>query len=404
MKIGEFAKRFNLTKETIRFYTEQQMLLPLKRRHYYDYNKECEKDISDILQLKEMGFSISEIKEMLNFNRIKKAYPEIDDMIKSYYKQQLENIKAKKIELRNREEKIKKSLDAIEKNRFQKTTQSGIDLNLIHLLYCESCASPLKIKKGDIKDSALKEGVLSCNCGKEYEIKDGIIFLEGADLEKPESCVKNNDDCEIKFPKEYISSMVTVENWLNERILTDIKDHEILLDVRTICGVFTTSMIKTIKDKEVLYIGVERNLNFLKRAKHRIDRVEKNVSTLFFCGDIREVPIKAKTVDKIVDVYGSMADMRETGNFKIREKIKLLKNKGRLYWIFTNIRNLSPENPGNLIRSLDINEIKKELNLFRELTATTTTETDKMGEFHGMLSRKTGYEKLSVNGWIGEKG
>ena len=147
MKIGEFAKNFNLTKETIRFYTQQQMLLPHKRRHYYDYNKECEKDITDILQLKEMGFSISEIKEMLNYQRIKKAYPEIDDMIKSYYKHQLDNIEAKKIELTNREEKIRKSLESIGKNRLQKTAQSGIDLNLVHLLYCETCAAPLKIKK-----------------------------------------------------------------------------------------------------------------------------------------------------------------------------------------------------------------------------------------------------------------
>jgi len=403
MKIGEFAKKFDLTKETIRFYTEQQMLLPLKHRHYYDYNKECEKDLSDILQLKEMGFSISEIKEMLNYQRIKKAYPEIDDMIKSYYKHQLETIEKQKIELANREEKIRKSLETIEKNRVQKTVQSGIDLSLINLLYCDTCATPLKIKKGDIKEGALKEGVLNCNCGKEYEIKEGIIFLEDADLEKPESCVKNNDDCEVKFPKEYIASMVTVENWLNERINADTKNHEILLDIRTICGVYGTSMMKSIKDKNILYIGVERNFNFLKRAKHRMDQVEKNVKTLFFCGDIRKLPIKAKTVDKVVDVYGSMADMRETGDFKLKEKINLLKKGGKFYGIFTNIRNMNIENPIQLLRSLDINEIMNGLNLLKELTTTSTTETDKLGEFDGMLSKKTGKEKLSINGLIAEK-
>lgn len=403
MKIGEFAKKYNLTKETIRFYTEQQMLLPHKHRHYYDYNKECEKDISDILQLKEMGFSITEIKEMLNYQRIKKAYPEIDDMIKSYYKHQLDNIQAKKIELTNREEKIRKSLESIEKNRIQKSTQSGIDLNLIHLLYCETCASPLKIKKGDIKDGALKEGVLTCNCGKEYEIKDGIIFLQGADLEKPESTVKNIDDCEIKFPKEYIASVVTVENWLKERILTDLKDDEMILDVRTTCGVFATSMIKTIKDKTVLYIGVERNFFFLQEAKLRIDQVEKKMNTLFFCGDIRELPIKSKTVHKIIDICGSVADMQETGDFKLSRKIQLLKNKGRLYGIFTNINSISTDNPIQIIKSLNFNEIKNELATLCELTTISTKETEKIGEFQTKISKKTGKERLTINGWIGEK-
>ncbi|MFW6248321.1 MAG: hypothetical protein ACOC4J_00965, partial [Bacteroidota bacterium] len=354
-------------------------------------------------QLKEMDFSISEIKQMLNYQRIKKAYPEIDDMIKSYYKHQLDKIEQKKFELTNREEKIRKLLEAIEKNRAQKTVQSGIDLNLIHLLYCETCSSPLTIKRGDIKNGTLKEGVLTCNCGQDFQIKEGIIFLKGSDLEKPESCVKNNDDCEVKFPKEYIASMVTVENWLNERILTDIVDHEILLDVRTLCGVYATSMIKTIKDKNILYLGVERNLSFLKRAKHRIDQVDKSLNTLFFCGDIRKLPIKVKTADMIVDVYGSMADMRETGHFKLKEKMQLLKNNGKYYGIFTNIRNMNLENPIKLLRSLDINEIKKDLSTLRELTATSTTETDKLGEFDGMLSKKTGQERLSVKGWIGEK-
>jgi len=150
-------------------------------------------------------------------------------------------------------------------------------------------------------------------------------------------------------------------------------------------------------------MGVERNLSFLKRAKHRIDQVKKAVNTLFFCGDIRKLPIKAKTVDKIVDVYGSMADMRETGDFKLSEKNQLLKNKGRLYGIFTNIRNMNLENPIELLRSLDINEIMKCLSILKELTATSTKETDKLGEFDGMLLKKTGQESLSVNGWIGEK-
>jgi len=403
MKIGEFAKKFELTKETIRFYTEQQMLLPLKHRHYYDYNKECEKDLSDILQLKEMGFSISEIKEMLNFQRIKKAYPIIDDMIKSYYKDQLENIQAKKIELKNREEKIRKSLEVIEKKQSPKKVQSGIDLNLIPLLYCETCASPLTIKKGEIKNDVLKKGVLSCNCYKEYEINEGIIFLKGADFEKPTSTVKNIDDCEIKFPKEYIASIVTVENWLNQRILRDINDHEFLLDVRPICGVFATSMIKKIKDKAVLYIGVEKNLDFLKEAKHRIDQVEKNISTLFFCGDISELPIKIKTVDKLIDTCGSIADMQESGDFKLNKKIRFLKNNGRLYGIFPNIRNISTNNTRQIRKSLDFDEVKNELAILRELTTISTTETDKLGEFNGILLKKTGQERLSIHGWIGEK-
>ena len=60
LKIGEFAKLFNVTIKTIRFYEEKELLQPCyidKYSGYRYYNGENIKQMNEILYLKKLGFS-----------------------------------------------------------------------------------------------------------------------------------------------------------------------------------------------------------------------------------------------------------------------------------------------------------------------------------------------------------
>ncbi len=66
LKIGEFAKLFNVTIKTIRFYEEKKLLKPCyidKYSGYRYYNEENIKQMNEILYLKKLGFSLDEIKK-----------------------------------------------------------------------------------------------------------------------------------------------------------------------------------------------------------------------------------------------------------------------------------------------------------------------------------------------------
>ena len=68
LKIGEFAKLFNVSLKTIRFYEEKNLIKPAYidefsgYRYYDDYNIET---MRKIIYLKDLGFSLDEIK---NYN------------------------------------------------------------------------------------------------------------------------------------------------------------------------------------------------------------------------------------------------------------------------------------------------------------------------------------------------
>ena len=70
MKIGEVAKLAGTGIETIRFYEREGVLLEPKRRPsgYRQYDEATVERLEYIRRAKELGFTLSEIKELLNLS------------------------------------------------------------------------------------------------------------------------------------------------------------------------------------------------------------------------------------------------------------------------------------------------------------------------------------------------
>lgn len=70
MNIATFAKTFNVTTDTIRFYEKAGLLLPQRQTNGYRLYTEIEQqDLKIILALKELDFSIKEIQYLLELKR-----------------------------------------------------------------------------------------------------------------------------------------------------------------------------------------------------------------------------------------------------------------------------------------------------------------------------------------------
>lgn len=68
LKIGELAKRAQISVETIRFYQAEELLIPQQRSAsgYRLYSSEDEQKLQFILHAKKVGFSLQEIKQLLS--------------------------------------------------------------------------------------------------------------------------------------------------------------------------------------------------------------------------------------------------------------------------------------------------------------------------------------------------
>ncbi|MBB1505324.1 Zn(2+)-responsive transcriptional regulator [Pseudoalteromonas sp. SG41-1] len=67
MKIGEFASQLGVSTDTLRYYEKHAVLTPSARTQagYRDYSQTDLKQMMFILRAKNVGFSLAEIKELL---------------------------------------------------------------------------------------------------------------------------------------------------------------------------------------------------------------------------------------------------------------------------------------------------------------------------------------------------
>lgn len=89
MTIGKLAEALNLNIETIRYYQREGLVKePAKRSNGYRYySMEHMSRIMFIIRAKELGFTLSEIKEIFQINTVKKAtcldvIPKVQEKIK----------------------------------------------------------------------------------------------------------------------------------------------------------------------------------------------------------------------------------------------------------------------------------------------------------------------------------
>ena len=68
LKIGEVAKQADITVETLRFYQTEKLLTPnqTKESGYRLYSPQDQQKLNFILHSKKVGFSLSEIKQLLS--------------------------------------------------------------------------------------------------------------------------------------------------------------------------------------------------------------------------------------------------------------------------------------------------------------------------------------------------
>ncbi len=112
MRIGELAESTGFQVETIRFYEKQGLLSPVSRTEsgYREYNQESLKQLHFIRLAKSVGFSLSEISEllMLRVERDQRSCAEV----KTIAEQKLSEIENKINELNQMRKALHKITDA----------------------------------------------------------------------------------------------------------------------------------------------------------------------------------------------------------------------------------------------------------------------------------------------------
>lgn len=303
MRIGKFAEKFNVKLETIRYYIEEDLLIPQKKGHYYHFDDEVIEDMRLILKLKSYHFSIKEIAQALT---VKRLTPFITKEDHSFLLPALEE---KKKELQKQITEYEHSIHQIEEEvqryntmAIERVTTKGISLSFLPFLHCPLCQKELILLEAQIVNQQIYNGLLECSCHYQATIENGIIMTHHLD----EEAYNKFYIYDLKMIQTINSSLVNVIEkcslHVKKKFLEEDLRGKIILESHVDTYVFLNRFSKEL-NPDALYIFTGSTVPMLKILKTEMETQNPQLNVLYILNSGLDLPLKKQCIDIVIDSY-----------------------------------------------------------------------------------------------------
>ena len=352
MKIGTFARKFNLNISTIRFYINNGLLVPSKLGGQYEFDMECVSDMEKILKYKMYDFSLEEIQLFFFMEKTSRFKDEVIIGVC------IDLLNKKRKLLIDEKNNLTKIIDDIEKDiaslptiNNREVPDGGIPFAMIPMLYCPNCQVPLKLDSATLSNGSIKSGNVSCDCGYKATILDGIILCEDFVEESPLKAFENIESImsmKDQFSPTYRKLVAKTYLWMFNQIINQLDGNKCILT-----GPLAFNFILEYMEK----MGMDNLYIIFDPSYKRILKLKKYLSSLgykitFIVGKPDCLPIKNETIDFYIDDYSTVNSLFTYNTFSTENIAPLLKKSGELIGIFTSynkaaksIRNFKQNHP-----------------------------------------------------------
>lgn len=304
MKIGDFAKQFNISTHAVRYYINTGLLVPTSRNNQYVFDADDIVDMEEIIKLKQLHFSIKETHNILSLKRISNFSNTSD--ANDY----IDVLTAKKTELLSEQyaiikaiESINSEIDSVSRHVTKKTKKTGVPLSVMQYLYCPYCQKPLNFSDVIIEDQQILEGKLNCNCSYSADIIEGILYTK-------DSCVSPYDypDLERRGYKDLtpanISLLQKSYKWIISRLNKIDLANKLVLEshLNAFCFLYTHF---DLLEKNATYILVDSFPEIVNMYKDKIDSLNPGQNILYMVNCSSKYPLKHGCLDVHLDYFAS---------------------------------------------------------------------------------------------------
>lgn len=290
MKIGEFAKKHEVTIDTVRYYIEEGLLTPFKENTQYCFT-EIDDDVMDsIMALKNMNFKIDEMKAYLLFQTL--FTNSTFNYLGGFRQRFLDKLEENKQEIK-RLQKINKIIESRvgtgEREEENLSVSRGISLKFIGSLVCPDCNESLELCDPILEHNEVVEGRLLCpDCGKEYYIRYGILSDDPiTDIEIRTDGLSDAFDKYIKInDKDYIANVRT----FFQMVAAITREHSSFSKTVLIDGssaeFLNSALIRSVPKEATLIIHCKDNVS----TKFMLQNILPE-NTIFYIGDMEKFPM-----------------------------------------------------------------------------------------------------------------
>lgn len=341
MKIGNFASKYNVSIDTVRHYMNIGLIYPEKRGGWYEFDENCEFLMSKILRYKEMGFSLEEIHDLLNFQRLSLMNIKSDlDYFRNKFTTKIQSLEQEKLFIDQKIGFIHSLIERID-NYSQEIVDRkkiGIPLNALHLFQCPRCGHPFSIQSANIENNMILEGILDCQCQEKWRVKDGILIDSSSAVNVRDYTEEELDErstiVKARYheytSKKFLDFLFQGIEWQRKRLVDQMQPKSVIVEVGIAHGIALGNFYD-ILPVDCTYIGIEHDFEKLLYAKTMIETEKNPERVIFVCSDLSNIPIKPKTADFIIDFAGTFYYHYSNNDWDISATKSTLKSNGK--WI-----------------------------------------------------------------------
>lgn len=304
MKIGEFSKMYNVSKDTLRYYVSIGLLSPRMQGSQMNFSEREEQNFKQIQKLKEMRFNIKEIRSFLYFQRV-------SNMIEpSTLDQCLDLLREKREALLEEEKQIHESIAMIDqesvlleaKKNLPVMQAGGIPLSAVSLLACPHCGASLSIENASISKNSIYSGQLSCSCGFQAHIEDGILktgmYYTGThDQPDLTRCLYHDTG------EEWVIHSAKCTDFMLEELKKKDLSGKVILEAN-VNGFFFVYNFLQVLPKDCLYVIVDKYEEVLTMYKQYIEMLHPEMQVLYIADASEQLPLKTGSVDYNLTLFG----------------------------------------------------------------------------------------------------
>lgn len=306
MRIGEFAKEHGLSIDTVRFYVNEGLLIPMKDGYHYSFDEQCAQDMYHILSLKNAGFSLQEIKTLiLSENLSTYAQKDWQEQCRTMFLKKHEEIGQTISQLSRAQSFIEERLSRLE-HPPESPAPFGIDLSLLPLLSCPHCGGSLSLQSTMIEQNQVLSGTLTCtSCRHTLQIRDGILIADASEVAY--RSFTSYDHFITQADPNLMASILQNVRWMRRYLYKKHTPGQVILELGSGFGFFLRNTLDLIPE-DAVYIAIDYDSNrhlFLKQALQTCS-CRKNINLI--CCNLDNMPLKPGIADQIID-FGTATDL-----------------------------------------------------------------------------------------------
>ena len=342
MKIGEFAKKNNISIDTVRHYMDLGLIVAQKEGGQYDFSDICQQSLEEIFILKDMGFLLSEIKTIFLFRLLGKFTDyQQQEYFRSLFLGRQRTIARQIAELKLMQENLAEEIDKLSHYEAKQNFTMGVNLSALNHLKCGKCGGSLSLSSGSVEDNRIISGTLKCGCENIYPIENGIIFTNS----KNESGVGVSEDFIAEYIKNtdagYLDDVYRNIEYFSGIFDMSLLENKVVLELGSGMGFLLRSIYTALPDSCV-YVTGDHDINRHMFLKSMLERTGMAKNIVYVCGDFLDAPLGDESADVVFDFSGTSNYSFDNTDFLLDKVDRMAKRGAYLAGSYIVFKNFSP--------------------------------------------------------------